>query len=247
MLLEIEICNTFARACVQHVKSAILPKKLMEAVSLSTPTASSDALPAPTRSSVTRWLVKAPLLAHRLGLGETLDLLHLLILSTRRSGGTTRHTALEYRAHGSRLYVISTRGDRAGWAVNAIAQPAVTVQRGGRSFPACIERVTHSGEALMALRLFHGTGPFVYDTIFTPMQALRGRGAVTERDLPRITREYAIFRIIPQANMPLPLSPLHDDLRWVLPLAGLATVGIGMLAALALSLRGWSRRGEPHG
>ncbi|MBW4438254.1 MAG: nitroreductase family deazaflavin-dependent oxidoreductase [Pleurocapsa minor GSE-CHR-MK-17-07R] len=203
---------------------------------------------APTRrSDITRWLVKTPLLAYRLGLAEPLDMLHLLVLSTTRSSGITRHTALEYRAHGNRLYVISTRGDRAGWAVNAIAQPAVTVQRGGKTFAACMERVTHTGEALMALRLFHGTGPFVYDTVFTPMQSLRGRDAVTERDLPRITAQYAIFRIIPQPDMPLPLSPLADDLRWVLPVAGLATVALGALAALAFAVRGWSRRGDQLG
>jgi deazaflavin-dependent oxidoreductase (nitroreductase family) len=180
-----------------------------------------------------RWLIRLPLIAYRMGLGDFVRLLHLLVLTTRRSSGQPRFTPLEYRRHGKRMYIISARGEKAGWVQNILKEPAVTVQRGGETFSACAELVQHPGERLMALRLFHGRVPFLYDSLFTPMKALRGRSAVAETGLPAITENYTLVRLTPQPEVST-LPTLGDDLRWIPPTIAAGAVALTVFAVFVV-------------
>ena len=70
-----------------------------------------DRLPYP--QGLGRWLLRLPLLLYRLGLGWLANSFRLMVLTTwGRKSGLPRHTAIEYRAHGSKIYVISAWGSR---------------------------------------------------------------------------------------------------------------------------------------
>jgi deazaflavin-dependent oxidoreductase (nitroreductase family) len=207
------------------------------------PTPSSVPAPPPRQSAAVRWFARLPLLAYRAGLGGLADALHVLVLTTRgHKSGLARANALEYRVHGSRIYLLSTWGEQANWVRDLRADPSVTVQRGGQVFAALAEPVAQQGEALLALRLFYGTGPFLYDSIFSPMQALRGRTAVSERGLPGIIGDFTVIRLTPQPGAPV-LPPLAGDLRWIPPAAGMLTTAG---AVLGVALYAWhSLRARP--
>jgi len=193
-------------------------------------------------SSMARFVARLPLLVYRLGLGEAMNLILVLVLTTRgRHTGSPRFSAMEYRAHGRKLYVLSTLGEDAQWVQNALAQPLVTVQYGSRVITAMAERVTQPGEALMALRLFHGTAPYIYDSVYSPMKALRGRAAVTERALTEITDKYLILRLTP-VDTPPQLPALQEDLRWIPPAVGMLSVASFVLAVAAYVWRTTSVR-----
>jgi deazaflavin-dependent oxidoreductase (nitroreductase family) len=212
---------------------------------MTNPDVTTESIPRTPRAA--RWIARIPLTAYRLGLGDLMNTLHVLILTTKRTPESNlRHTPLEYRSHGSRMYVISSWGDRAKWVQGTLAAPDVTVQRGGRQLAARAERVTQRGELLLALRLFHGTGPFLYDGVFTPMRALRGRTQVTERMLPDIADHYTIVRLSPVSG-DLPLPPVPDDLRWVLPAAGMSTVGLIALGMVTYAWRTIRQRSNQAG
>lgn len=201
----------------------------------------------PSRPSATaRFVARLPLLGYRLGLGEAMNAMHLLVLTTRsRHTGTPRYSAMEYRFHGRKLYVLSTLGESAQWVQNALAQPFVTVQRGARVTGAMAERVTQSGEALMALRLFYGTGAFLYDSLYSPMKELRGRTAVTERNLTQITEKYLILRLSPVDTLP-ELPSIQEDLRWIPPAVGMLSVASFALGVAAYVWRSASTRSRTH-
>lgn len=212
---------------------------------MTNPTRPSVPSPPPRQSAAVRWFAHLPLLAYRAGLGGLADALHVLVLTTRgHKSGLARANALEYRVHGSRIYLLSTWGEQANWVRNLRAEPRVTVQRGGQVFPALAEPVTQQGEALLALRLFHGTGPFLYDAIFSPMQALRGRTAVSERGLPGIIGEFTVIRLTPQHGAP-ELPPLAGDLRWIPPAAGMLASAAGLLGIGLYAWRSLRARRRP--
>lgn len=176
-----------------------------------------------------RFVARLPLLVYRLGLGEAMNAILVLALThSDRNTAKPRFSAMEYRFHGRKLYVLSTLGESPHWVQNVLANPSVTVQRGGRVIGARAEQVTQPGEMLMALRLFHGTGSYIYDSLYSPMQALRGRNAVSERALTQITEKYLIFRLMPTETPP-ELPPIQEDLRWIPP-------AVGMLSAIGFAL-----------
>lgn len=198
-------------------------------------------------STTARFVARLPLLGYRLGLGEAMNKMCILVLTTRsKHTGAPRYSAMEYRFHGRKLYVLSTLGENAHWVQNALAQPFVTVQRGARVIGAIAERVTQPAETLMALRLFHGTGPFLYDSLYSPMKALRGRTAVTERALTQITDKYLILRLSP-VDTPLELPPIQEDLRWIPPAVGMLSVASFALGVAAYVWRSASTRNRTHG
>ncbi len=197
-------------------------------------------------SSLARFVARLPLLGYRLGLGEALNVMPLLVLTTRgQRTGEPRFSAMEYRSHGRKLYVISTLGESPHWVQNVLANPLVTVQRGRRVIGATAERVTQPGEALMALRLFYGTGAFLYDSLYSPMKALRGRSAVTERALTQITDKYLILRLTP-SNISPELPPIQEDLRWIPLAVGMLSIASFVLGVAAYVWRSASMRGRTH-
>lgn len=177
-----------------------------------------------------RWMLRVPLTFYRMGLGDLMNAGHIMILSTRGwKSGLSRHTPIEYRRHGSKIYVISGWGERPHWLQNLKAAPDVLIQQGRRRFGARAEVVLNPGEALRVLHLFRRRAPFVYDPLIA---RLSDRERVDERTLPEVTEKITIIRIDPSPAAP-ELSPLPTDYGWILPIL----VGVGSALMLVIGLR----------
>lgn len=185
----------------------------------------------PYPNFVGRQLLRLPVLFHRLGLGEVVNAGRILILTTQgRNTGLARHAPIEYRQHGSKIYVVSAWGERPNWLQNLRANPHVTVQRGRKSFSARANIVTNSGEALRVLHLFRRANPMVYDAILKRMSE---REDLDPRTLPEITDQIIIVRLTPEPGAP-ELAPVPVNLSWILPV-GLLASGVFMAVTLALT------------
>jgi len=102
-----------------------------------------------------RVLIRLPLQLYRMGFGWLVGAAPLIVLTTRgHKTGLARHTVLEYRQHGSKIYAISAWGERAHWYQNAVAYPIVTVQKGRQTLRARASAVTNPAEVARALHLF---------------------------------------------------------------------------------------------
>lgn len=167
----------------------------------------------PYPQGVLRSLLRFPLLLHRIGLGWVLGQFSIMVLTTRgRSSGLPRHTVLEFRRHGSKLYVISGWGTQTHWYRNLQHDPAVTVQIGSPEQAARATIVDDPAEALRALYMFQRTGP-VYEAIIASM-AQAGSGDL--RTLKQIAPQFTVVRFDLTAGTP-PLQGLRPTHRWVLP------------------------------
>lgn len=173
-------------------------------------------LPYPT--GALRALLRFPLLAYRLGLGDLLSAIHLMALTTRgRRSGRARHTMIEYRRHGSKIYVISAWGEKPHWYQNLLADPLATAQLGRQSYSVLADPVTDPAEALRAISLFRRVAPARYDALL---------GQVIEEEvnahtLPELSRQFTVMRlnIIPDAPI---LPGVAVDLVWLWPVIGVA-------------------------
>ncbi len=183
----------------------------------------------PYPRGIGRWLLRLPLLLYRLGLGAPLNAAHIMILGTvGRLSDQPRYTAIEYRRHGSKLYVISAWGRQPHWYKNLVATPDVLVQQGRRAFSASAEVVTNSGEALRVVRLFRRRAPFVYDPLIA---RLSDQDQVDERTLPEAAQAITIVRFDPKPGDPL-VPPLLADRAWILPTA----LALTLIAALVIGV-----------
>ena len=163
-----------------------------------------------------RWFLRLPLVFYRLGLGDLMNAARIMVLTTRgRKSGQPRHTPIEYRQHGSKLYVVSAWGDQPHWYQNLRAYEPVTVQQGRRHFSARAELVTNSGEALRVLNLFRRANPVVYDAILRRMSE---REDIAPRTLPEITNQIVIVRLMPEPGAS-DLPPIPSNLTWVWPVS----------------------------
>lgn len=168
-------------------------------------------------------LLRLPVLGYRLGLGRLLEAAHIMVLTTRGSAtGLPRHTAIEFRTHGSKLYIVSIWGARPHWYQNLLKYPEVTIQRGGRTYSAIAHPVTNSGEALRVLHLFRRRAPGIYDSIIA---RLSDRSSVDSRSLHEVTSAFTIVRIEPTGRS-LPLPPVPVNRNWMVPAAGVAGFGL---------------------
>lgn len=182
-----------------------------------------------------RLALRLPIFFTRLGLGRLVSASNILILTTRgRKSGRARHTAVEYRRHGSQLYVISAWGDRPDWFRNLAADPHVTVQQNGRRFAAVAGVVDNAGEALRVLHLFRRTAPFIYDAIIARMTDERARSVNT---LPDVSPHVTIVRMDEQRGEAPPLPPVRPDLVWLWPTAFVAVTATAALVFLTRSRR----------
>ncbi len=178
----------------------------------------------PYPSGLGRWLLRLPVFFYQLGLGDLMNAAHILILGTRgRTSGLPRYTSIEYRRHGSKLYLVSAWGERPHWFRNLRQTPEVLVQTGRKTFAGRASPVTNPGEALRVLHLFRRRAPFVYDPIIARLSA---RERVDERSLPEVSHEITIVRIDPVPDAP-GIAPLPSDYRWLLP--GLLALGVTLL------------------
>ncbi len=174
----------------------------------------------PYPTGLLRTLVRAPLAAQRLGLGALLPPLHLMVLTTRgRKSGLPRRTAIEFRRHGRKVYVVSGWGARPDWYQNLLVNPQATVQIGGRALAARAQVVTDPAEALRALYLFRRVAPARYDAVLGAII----EATVNTRTLPDVSAQFTIVRL-DLNDSPPPLPPLPADLIWLWPVAGLAAL-----------------------
>jgi len=192
----------------------------------------------PYPQGVTRWLLRSPVLLYRLGLGALANRVHIMILVTRgRKSGLPRYTPVEYRTHGSKMYILSGWGERAHWVQNAHEHPSVVTQQGSATTSACAEIVTNEGEALRALRLFRRPAPSVYDAIIAHRT---GRDKADEHDLIDIARRVTVVRLEPHA-VTSDLPPLQPDLGWVLPAFSVALLIAWGIVRMATARRSTQR------
>lgn len=180
----------------------------------------------PYPGGLSRRLVRLPIWLYRLGLGGLMRLMRLMVLTTwGRKSGLPRHTAIEYRTHGSKIYVISAWGRRPNWYRNLIEQPVVRVRLGGRGFSARAQVVEDTGEALRVLYLFRKRAPVVYDPI---LAYLSDHQALNRRTLPDVSHKFTIVRLEPSQEVVGPPG-VEADWKWVWPLAGLVLLALGWL------------------
>lgn len=190
----------------------------------------------PIPRGVVRLLLRLPTLFYRLGLGDLMNAAHIMILGTRgRKSGLTRYTPVEYRRHGSKIYLYSAWGERPQWFQNIKDCPEVLVQQGRHQFAARATLVTNSGESLRVLHLFRRIAPFVYDPLIA---RLSDRERIDERSLPDVSHTITIIRIDPIPGT-LDLRPLPASLAWVWP----ALLAAGVMLMLIIGLT----RSRPHG
>jgi deazaflavin-dependent oxidoreductase (nitroreductase family) len=180
-----------------------------------------------------RHLFRLPVYGYRVGLGDLLDAIGILILTTRgRRTGQPRPTPITYQVHGSKVYVVSGWGERPAWYGNLIADPFVTVQRGSTVYAGRAEPVTNSGEALRVLHLFRRRAPGLYDALIA---RLSDRDSIEPRTLHQVTDQFTIVRIEPVSGEP-PLPPVAVQRGWMLPAA------LGLAALLLVGLVASRRR-----
>lgn len=182
----------------------------------------------PYPKGLTRLLLRAPLWLHRLGLGDILNSLHVVVLTTRgRKSGLPRHTPIEYRMHGTKVYMISAWGERPHWVQNLIADPTATLQAGRREYCAQATLVKDTSEVLRALFLFRKRAPAVYDALIA---RLTDADSVDARNLPDLADQLTVVRFDVKRGKG-ELSGLSTDLTWVW-----GAVGTGALVLMAVRL-----------
>jgi deazaflavin-dependent oxidoreductase (nitroreductase family) len=187
--------------------------------------------PIPYPSGTLRDVLRAPLLMYRLGLGHLLNALHIMVLVTRgRKSGLPRYTPIEYRRHGSKIYIVSAWGRRTNWLQNLLDNPNVTVQLGQRTQAARARLVTDPAEALRALYQFRRTAPGRYDALLSYLID----STVNSRTLPALSGQFTIARLDLTDETP-PLPGVPQDLTGLLPLALVA--GLGITAVLVFPRR----------
>jgi deazaflavin-dependent oxidoreductase (nitroreductase family) len=185
----------------------------------------------PYPGGIFRYLLRLPIWVYRLGLGGFIRFMHIMVLTTRgRSSGLPRHTAIEYRTHGSKTYVVSAWGTRPHWYQNLLANPIVSLRQGQRSINARARVVDDPNEALRALYLFRKTAPAYYDSL---LARLSSKEAVNGKTLPNVSHEFTIVRLDPEANAEAPAA-VSDDLKLFWLLAG--------TLAVVLIVFAWMRR-----
>ncbi len=180
-------------------------------------------IPYPT--GLLRLALRTPLTLFRLGLGDLLNTLRLLILTTRgRKSGQARHIAIEYRRHGSKIYLISGWGERPNWYQNLLADPLVTIQFGRQTLSALADKVTDPAEAMRAVNLFRRDAPTRYDAVLGRLVD----DEISGFKLPDVSHQFTIVRLDIIADEPL-LPGLAMDRMWLWPAA---IIGLVLMVTL---------------
>lgn len=114
----------------------------------------------------TRWaklLVKAPLIAWRLGLGPITGKLFLVLTTTGRKSGLPRHTMVEYHVLEASKYTPCAFGSKAQYYQNIVADPRVTIQSADGTEHALAVRVTDDDELIAVFELFKRRDPLLLE------------------------------------------------------------------------------------
>lgn len=184
-------------------------------------------------------MYRLPLLAYRLGLGAVMDRFYIGALTTRgRSTGLPRFAALEYRQHGSKVYIISGWGEQANWVRNLEHDPHVTLRRGARVQHGQAFIVRDRNEVFRALTLFYRTNPAYYERLFKQAGQRDMLDALT---LPQIADRVVVVRVNPETGSPV-LPPAPVDAQGVSVLIAGLMLALATLALFALAFRVIRRR-----
>ncbi|HEX2619410.1 MAG TPA: nitroreductase family deazaflavin-dependent oxidoreductase [Phototrophicaceae bacterium] len=184
-------------------------------------------IPYPNR--IARFLLRLPLELHRLGLGWVVSFAPILVLTTRgRKSGLPRHTLLEYRRHGNKLYILSAWGTRPDWYHNLSEFPCATVKLGNQIFSVEATPVTDKSEAQRVLYMLRRNLPILYDSVFKTMSTA---DRINLHTLAEVADEFTIVRL-DMVDAPLPLPTLPADHVWVIP----TVLGLGVVASASLEL-----------
>ena len=187
--------------------------------------------PLPYPSGVYRQMVRLPLWLYRLGMGELVNTLDIMVLTTRgRSSGLPRHIPIEYRVHGSKIYLVSAWGTRPDWFQNLQQTPIVTIRRGEQVLSARAHVVDNAGEALRVLHLFRKRAPVFYDALIARLTSIE---SVNSRTLPDISDQFTIVRLEPLTTMP-EMPSVNTDLKWLW--------GVGAISLLGWGVWSWSKK-----
>lgn len=189
-------------------------------------------MPYPT--GVVRSLLRIPIWSYRLGLSDLAGIGQVLILTTRgRKSGLPRYAPLEYRRHGSKLYVVSAWGTRPDWYQNLLVYPVATARQGQRVYSLRAHPVDDPAEALRALNMFRRTAPIFYDRLLAQMSTAQDINLETLID---IASEFTVVRFDIVKEAPT-LPPVHMDKGWVFPM--MFSLGLAFVAAITISKRDW--------
>ena len=90
---------------------------------------------------VFKWIFKMPILQYKLGMGWMIGKYILLLTTTGRKSGQSRHTPLEYEydKENDRYRIAAGWGGNTDWYKNLKANPKVHVQVGQRKFESVAE------------------------------------------------------------------------------------------------------------
>ena len=164
-----------------------------------------------------RLALRLPILLYRMGLGGLLSLWPLMVLTTHgRKSGLPRFTALEFRQHGSKIYVISGWGKRPQWYQNLLSNPQATLRIGPRRVNARASVVDDPAEAVRVLYMFRRTAPVLWDAILARMSTA---DTIDLKTLGEVFDQFTIVRFDTMPESPV-LPAVSTDYTWVWPLAG---------------------------
>jgi deazaflavin-dependent oxidoreductase (nitroreductase family) len=178
----------------------------------------------PYPKGVLRLVLRFPVQLYRLGLGSLLSVINIMILASQgRKSGLARYAPVEFRRHGSKLYIVSGWGEQPHWFRNLQANPLATVQVGAQTHRVRAHAVQDRAEALRVLNLFRRPMPVIYDTVLERMST----GTIDPKVLPDISHQFTIMRLDIEQGA-LAVAPLRRDLAWVLP--SMVMLGVGLMS-----------------
>jgi len=175
---------------------------------------------------------RLPILLFRLGLSVALDRVPIMLLTTRgRRSDQPRFAALEYRRHGSKVYVISGWGERPQWYQNLQHDPEATIALGQKNYRAKATVLNDPSEKARALYMFRNRVKFLSNPYLTPVDDALNRNL---REMQQLAREYTVVKFELQSGAP-DLPTVAPDLVWVWPLAALITAVSAFVLARLLN------------
>lgn len=183
------------------------------------------------QSKMMRTMMQMPLWMYRLGWGRVIRNLPFMVLTTcGRTSHKPRHTVLEYRRHGSKLYVFSMWGTRADWYKNILNDPHVTVRRGSEARTAVASVVDDPAEAMRALYMFRHHSP-IYNQVMAWMSSA---DTINMNTLTDVADEFTVVRF-ELTDDPIHLPTIAADRAWV----GQAIVALTALLIIVRLARSW--------
>lgn len=165
-----------------------------------------------------RWLFRAPLLLWRLGAGPLLRKKVLILSTTGRRSGQTRHTALEYSLIDGVHYLGSGWGMRPDWCRNLEKDPRATVQSRLGTHSVSAQRATSEAEFRRLYHLIRGASPVWADYLAAHEIEDSEEDFVAKRD------RLVTWRLDPLAADATAPPPLRADLAWIPALLALVVI-----------------------